>query len=81
MFSLFDKDALESFRKEHAIDPYRIKQIFVEVFKNATIDFSEMTALPKSLRDLFVEHVYIIPFVEVACTEDDEVVKFLFAHK
>ncbi|NCQ82328.1 hypothetical protein GW750_06050 [bacterium] len=79
MISFFDADKLEAFRQEHKIDPYRLKQVQLEIFKNSCLSFDDMTSLPKDLRSLFAEHISIVPFVVTKCQEDDEVVKFLFA--
>lgn len=76
--SFFDPVALEAFRKEHKIEPYRIKQINDAIFKQSIIDFQEITTISKELRDLFDEHFRIIPLQEVKLVEDDETSKFLF---
>lgn len=76
--SFFDPLALELFRKEHKIEPYRIKQITDAIFKQSLIDFQEMTTISKELRDLFDSHFEIIPLKEVKLVEDDETSKFLF---
>ena len=76
--SFFDPVALEAFRKEHKIEPYRIKQAYDAIFKQSIIDFKEMTVLSKELRDLFDTHFTIIPLKEVKLVEDDETSKFLF---
>ena len=77
-FSIFDAEALESFRKEHKIEPYRFKQMYDAIFKQSIIDFQEMTTISKELRDLFDERFEIIPLKEVKLVEDDETSKFLF---
>lgn len=76
--SFFNPAALESFRKEHKIEPYRIKQAYDAIFKQSIINFKEMTVLSKELRDLFDTHFTIIPLKEVKLVEDDETSKFLF---
>lgn len=77
-FSFFDAEALESFRKTHKIEPYRIKQITDAIFKQSIIDFQEITTISKELRELFDQHCEIIPLKEVKLVEDDETSKFLF---
>lgn len=76
--SFFDPVALEAFRKEHKIEPYRIKQAYDAIFKQSIVDFKEMTVLSKELRDLFDAYFTIIPLKEVKLVEDDETSKFLF---
>lgn len=77
-YSFFDPVALEDFRKEHKLEPYRIKQINDAIFKQSIIDFQQMTVLSKEMRDLFDAHFEIIPLKEVKLVEDDETSKFLF---
>ena len=49
--SILDAGKLQEFAKEHKLQPFRIKQIQQEVFKNQNIDFAEMTTLSKDLRE------------------------------
>jgi adenine C2-methylase RlmN of 23S rRNA A2503 and tRNA A37 len=76
--SFFDTIALELFRKEHKLEPYRIKQITDAIFKQSIIDFQEMTILSKEMRDLFDERFEIISLKLSKLVEDDETSKFLF---
>ena len=77
-YSFFDPIALESFRKEHKLEPYRIKQITDAIFKQSIIDFQEMTILSKEMRDLFDAHFEIVSLKVSKLVEDDETSKFLF---
>lgn len=78
MHSIFDQDARESFRQEHKIQPFRLKQIKHEIFKNAVINFDEMTTLSKDLRQSLKEHFEIIPFTLDTVQESEDTTKFLF---
>ncbi len=78
MHSIFDQEALENFRKEHNLQPFRIKQIFHEIFKNSIIDFQEMTNLSKDLRDTLSKEFSIIPFELKELQESSDTTKFLF---
>ena len=78
MHSIFDQEALENFRKEHNLQPFRIKQIFHEIFKNSIIDFQEMTNLSKDLRDTLSKEFSIIPFELKELQESADTTKFLF---
>ena len=49
--SILDAGKLQEFAKEHKLQPFRIKQIQQEIFKNQNIDFPEMTTLAKDLRE------------------------------
>ena len=62
MNSIFNAQALEEFRKKHNLQPFRIKQIFHEIFKNSVLDFQDMTTLSKDLRDELSKDFEIIPF-------------------
>lgn len=55
---LFDDQAIAAYAKEKKIQPFKIKQIFYETYKNQHIDFDDMTTLSKEmkyeLRDRFI---------------------------
>jgi adenine C2-methylase RlmN of 23S rRNA A2503 and tRNA A37 len=48
--SILNQESLENFRKELKLQPFKIKQINYEIFKNCKIDFEEITTLSKELR-------------------------------
>ena len=60
MHSIFDIEKLEEFRKKHKLQPFRIKQIYHNIFKNSIIDFNQMTNLSKDLRQKLKENFYIV---------------------
>src|SRR5690606_8663046 len=76
--SIFDSKALEEFRKEHKLQPYKIRQIEQEIFHNATIDFEQMTTLSKENRTQLKERFEIIPLTVERIDECKETSKFLF---
>lgn len=76
--SIFDKEKLEERRVQHKLQPFRLKQIFHEIFKNSVIDFQEMTTLSKELRDSLSEHFTIVPFELQEQQESEDTTKFLF---
>lgn len=76
--SIFDSEKLEERRKELKVQPFRLKQIFHEIFKNSVLDFQEMTALSKELRDSLSEHFTIVPFELQEMQESEDTTKFLF---
>jgi 23S rRNA (adenine2503-C2)-methyltransferase len=78
MHSIFNAEALEQFRKKHNLQPFRIKQIFHEIFKNSILDFQEMTTLSKDLRDELSKEFEIIPFTLKEKHEGADTTKFLF---
>lgn len=76
--SIFDKEKLEERRVLHKVQPFRLKQIFHEIFKNSVLDFQEMTALSKELRDSLSENFTIVPFELQEMQESQDTTKFLF---
>ena len=49
--SILDAGKLQAFTKEHKLQPFRVKQIYQEIFKNQNINFADMTTLSKDLRE------------------------------
>lgn len=76
--SIFNAEAVEARRKEHNVQPFRLKQIFHEIFKNAVMDFQEMTTLSKEHRDSLEENFTIVPFTLDSMQESQDTTKFLF---
>jgi len=76
--SIFDAEKLEERRSTNKVQPFRIKQIFHEIFKNSVIDFQEMTALSKDLRQSLEDTFSIVPFTLKEMQESDDTTKFLF---
>lgn len=79
MQSIFNTEALEQFRKKHNLQPFRIKQIFHEIFKNSILNFQEMSTLSKDLRDELTKEFEIIPFTLKEKHEGTDTTKFLFS--
>lgn len=57
---ILDKIAIESFIKEHKLQPFKMKQLFHEIFKNQNYDFAEMTTLSKELRSDLTSTFHIL---------------------
>lgn len=76
--SIFNLVDLENFRKDNKLDPYRVRQILLEIWKNFVLNFEEMTTLPKDVRNIFDENFTIISLKLKKMVEDDETVKFIF---
>ena len=49
--SILDAGKLQAFTKEHKLQPFRVKQIYQEIFNNQNINFADMTTLSKDLRE------------------------------
>lgn len=76
--NILDAEALEEFRKKHKLQPFRIKQIYREIFHNFEKDFDNMTTLSKELREQLKEEFDIVSLQMESTIEDDETTKFLF---
>lgn len=77
---LKDKE-LERFRKKNELQPYRIKQINHQIFKNSVIDFNEMKNLSKDLREELSENFGILPFEVEKVNDWEETTKIAFRTK
>ena len=60
MYSIFNQEKLEEFRQKEKLQPFRIKQIYHNIFKNSIIDFDDMTDLSKDLRAKLKDNFYIV---------------------
>jgi adenine C2-methylase RlmN of 23S rRNA A2503 and tRNA A37 len=61
-YSIFNDEKIEEFRKLHKLQPYKIKQIYHEIFKNSNIFFQDMSTLSKEMRIELENNFYILPF-------------------
>lgn len=76
--SIFDHEKLEEFRKQNNLQPFRIRQIFNNIFKNSIIDFEEMTDISKDLRKSLKENFYIVNLKSVDIFENEKTTKLSF---
>ena len=76
--SIFDTTAVELFFKEHKIPPFRLKQLYHEIYKLSVIDFEEMVVLPKEVRWLLSEHFEIISLIPDQVLDSRESTKIGF---
>ncbi len=76
--SIFDIQALEEFRKEHQLDPYRIDQIYQAIFKHSILDFEQITTLPKQIRDALKERFFILSIKPLKVLESEDTTKIAF---
>ena len=81
MYSILDQEKLEEFRKKEKLQPFRIKQIYRNIFKNSIIDFDEMTDLSKDLRKKLKENFYIVSLQATEVLEWLETTKINFKNK
>jgi adenine C2-methylase RlmN of 23S rRNA A2503 and tRNA A37 len=69
--SILDAGKLQTFSKEHKLQPFRIKQIHQEIFKNQNSDFAEMTTLSKELREDLDKHFSVVTLKVDKILEDE----------
>jgi len=81
MYSILDQEKFEEFRKNEKLQPFRIKQIYKNIFKNLIIDFDDMTDLPKDLRWKLKENFYIVSIKATDILEWEETTKINFQTK
>lgn len=75
--NILNDDDIELFRKDEKLQPFRIKQIYQEIFRNSNINFLEMTTLSKDLRETLNNRFFIVPFEIEKIVEWIETTKFL----
>jgi len=76
--SIFDLEAVENFRQKHKLQPYRIDQIYHEIFKNWVIDFDQITTLPKDLRAELAKEFEIVSLKPIKILESEDSTKIAF---
>jgi len=69
--SILDAGKLQAFAKERKLQPFRIKQIQQEIFKNQNIDFADMTTLSKDLREDLDKQFSVVTLKANKILEDD----------
>ena len=75
---LFDDAVLSQYMKDKKIQPYRLKKVLQELYKNQNISWNEMTTLPKDLKSELSEQFEIINLSIEQIIESDDTTKFAF---
>lgn len=75
---LFDTAKVESRARENKLQPFKVKQIFFEMFKNQHIYYDEMTTLSKELRTELAEEFDPLALTVDETVEADDTTKFAF---
>lgn len=75
---IFEEDFLLEYSKQHKIQPFRLKQIFHEIYKNQNISWDEMSTLPKDLKQTLEKDFDIINLTLDKILEDSQTTKFSF---
>lgn len=73
--SLLDEDILRTYTKQQKWQPFRVKQLFFEIYKNQNINFEEMTTLSREMRQDLEKEFSIIPFDVTNVLEDEDTTK------
>ncbi len=75
---LFDDQAIANYAKEKRIQPFKVKQIFYEIYKNQNIEFDDMTTLSKEMRAELAEKFVPISLEVDKIKEDKQTTKIWF---
>ena len=75
---IFDELELEKYAKENKLEPFKIKQIYHELYKNQNINLDDMTTLSKDLRLGLSEKFDVINLLVDEVLEDSQTTKFSF---
>jgi len=75
---LRDESQIGIFAKEIKLQPFKLKQIFFEIFKNQNIDIDQMTTLSKDLREELKSRFEPISIKLENVIEDQQTTKFAF---
>ena len=73
--SILDAGKLQSFAKERKLQPFRIKQIYQEIFNNQNINFADMTTISKDLREDLDKHFSVVTLKVDKLLEDKSTTK------
>lgn len=73
--SILDAGKLQEFTKEHKLQPFRVKQIYQEIFKNQNIHFADMTTLSKDLREDLDKKFSVVTLKADKILEDENTTK------
>jgi len=73
--SILDAGKLQSFVKERKLQPFRVKQIYQEIFNNQNINFSDMTTLSKDLREDLDKEFSVVTLKADKILEDKDTTK------
>lgn len=76
--SILDAGKLQEFTKEHKLQPFRVKQIYQEIFKNQNINFADMTTLSKDLRENLDKKFSVVTLKADKILEDGSTTKIWF---
>lgn len=73
--SILDAGKLQEFTKKYKLQPFRVKQIYQEIFKNQNINFADMTTLSKELREDLDKEFSVVTLQADKILEDESTTK------
>lgn len=76
--SILDPNNLQTFAREHKLQPFRVKQIIQEIYDNQNIKFEDMTTLSKDLRQQLEENFEILSITPETILESSDNIKIWF---
>ncbi|PJA49016.1 MAG: 23S rRNA (adenine(2503)-C(2))-methyltransferase RlmN [candidate division SR1 bacterium CG_4_9_14_3_um_filter_40_9] len=76
--SILNPNNLQTFAKEHKLQPFRVKQIIQEIYDNQNIRFEDMTTLSKDLRQQLDENFEILSIIPETILESEDNIKIGF---
>lgn len=76
--SILNKEAVENFRKDKKLQPFKIKQINHEIFKNQKIDFDDISTISNELKKDLKQKFVINSLNVDKILEDDQTTKIWF---
>ena len=79
--ALFNEGKLNEWAKERKLQPFKLKQIFFEMYKNQNIERDAMTTLSKDLKSELQKDFVPLAIQLVETVEAEDTTKFAFKTK
>lgn len=79
--TLFNEGKLNERAKEHKLQPFKVKQIFHEIYKNQNTEWEAMTTLSKDLKTQLESDFQLLAIELVEVVEAPDTTKFAFKTK
>ena len=79
--ALFNEGKLNDWAKERKLQPFKVKQIFFEMYKNQNIERDAMTTLSKDLKSELQKDFVSLAIELVETVEAEDTTKFAFKTK
>ena len=79
--ALFNEGKLNEWAKERKLQPFKVKQIFFEMYKNQNIERDAMTTLSKDLKSELQKDFVPLAIELIETVEAEDTTKFAFKTK